>query len=305
MTTPAHEALCRALIGVGKAAVARLIVRDADDGFGTVGARDRAACVRRAGELPAELAGLGRAWAAAEAGDPGGALAAIAAASEHPDDLLLLSLALGPHVDRGLGRALGLAAAPMTVGLLLDLAAADEDGRLSMAHRLHGAAPLLRRGLLASDSRAASAAAAIAVPAAVVSAVRGHPIEPPAGVLLRPRSDTAVAAQERLAAMEVVRVRPGELRGLGGIDGGDLARAGLLAAAEDSDLWVVGPSAEVGEVATWRALLRDAHLGRAIVALELGEAGGDAAAGAAAAVSAFALACDQVGVAGIVTGLRS
>lgn len=149
--------LAQALVELGRAAAAKLVVRDDAEGFARVPAEQRAALTARADGMADHLAAVCEAWPALAGDDPrlGGLLG---------HELLLLGLALGPELDRAVARTVrrALGDEPLTVAGLVDLAGDDLASRLALAELLTATAPLVARGLVELGEPRATARVAVA-----------------------------------------------------------------------------------------------------------------------------------------------
>ncbi|HTM19075.1 MAG TPA: hypothetical protein VL172_01155, partial [Kofleriaceae bacterium] len=160
----AAEPLCRAVLQLARTAVARLLLRDHDDGFLALGDRERAVMGARAAQFPAHVETLASSWRSAERADPDGPLPVLAADAGDADGLLLLALTAAPALDRVIARTFrSLEPGGLTVGLLLDLLGEQESDRLALAHALAADAPLRRHGLLSTPAPIAVAGDPVAV----------------------------------------------------------------------------------------------------------------------------------------------
>lgn len=238
---PAHEALCAAIVEVGKCATARALLRDHADGLRPLLARDRVDLERRAAELEPRLGAVGAAWTAAEAAAPG-PLGRIAAAAGSTEAVALLVLAAAIDLDRAMQRTLAELTAErvLTAGVLVDLAAPTLPARLALMGALHATAPLRRAGLLTIDEPVARARARVEVAPSVLAALRGEPVAPPRGVLVRAAGDAA-RARRALAAAGVPLLQPGELTALVGAPARAEQLAVQLAHAAGAALWLHAP----------------------------------------------------------------
>jgi hypothetical protein len=163
--------LAEALVELGRAAAAKLVVRDDAEGFARVPAEQRAALTARADGLADHLAAVCEAWPALAADEP-------RLGELRGQELLLLGLALGPELDRAVARTVrrALGDEPLTVAGLVDLAGEDLASRLALAELLTAEAPLVARGLVELDDPRATARVAVA-PWLVVQ-VRRAVVEP-------------------------------------------------------------------------------------------------------------------------------
>ncbi len=283
--------LCRTILQLARTAVARMLLRDHDEGFLSLSERDRGAMAPRAGMFGAHVEALATAWRHAERADPDGPLPVLGAACGGTENLLLLVLAAAPSLERAVARTYRtLDRDGLSCGLLLDLVGEDEEGRLTLAHALAVDAPLRRHGLVVTPNPTVLAGDPVTVPASVIAALRGEPIVAP------PAIDRAVSALDRdaagrdLAAVGVSTLRAGELRLIDGDGANAMALAERLAATSGCPLWLVGMSArpEAPEhVGAWVPLVRDAHLANSLVVIDLAD--GDPAVAAALASAARAL----------------
>ncbi len=265
-----HLEICRDILALGRAASARLWLRLADNGHVPAPARElREPLQARAAEVQPALDALARAWPR----DTSAALGRIfELADGDPAQLGLLALAAAPSLDLALARTYDALAlrGQLTFGLLCDLACAEEEERLALSARLGASAPLVTRNLLEFDPLLGLAASTpVAVPAAVVAALRGAEVTPPAAIHdavlpgLPPRIDLATAGLPPLD-------RPLLLTGSSPWALETVSR--VLAAHHQRTLWVCGTvgEGERGPLQTaWTRLLRDAALAGALVSCDL------------------------------------
>ncbi|MEZ4399705.1 MAG: ATP-binding protein [Kofleriaceae bacterium] len=255
------------VLALGRAAAARLWLRLGTDGH-QAGPDEatRAALTARAAEVPALAAAVAASWPRLGPTP----LARIARWLDDDDgQLAVLALAAAPQLDGALGRSCD-ALAPrggFTLGFLLDLAEDDVAARLALAKRLGGERGLLALGLLEVDPVLGLAASApVRVPAAVLAALRGAVILPPAAVIdtapagIRPTLDLAAVGLPDLSRpLLVVGPSPWSMHTIGRV----------LAARDGAALWTCALPGDGNLELAFTRLLRDAALAGAVPAIDL------------------------------------
>ncbi len=139
-----NPSLAAVMIGVAKAALAAQILRDVAQGFARMSVEQVRSLQVLADTFADEVAVLCDGWPAAIAREP--RLAALGAA-----DLLLLTVAAAPELDRAIDRSYraGLGHdGVLTVGCVVDLVSPELEERLLLAERLGPTAPLRREGVV-------------------------------------------------------------------------------------------------------------------------------------------------------------
>ncbi len=273
-TRPRPEAtdLCRAILALGKAAAARLTCRDGDEGFAALPATDKVSLSRLGDSFGARIEAFGQALTAAEVAHSAGPIARLVTMTANSQELVLLALAAGPGLDRGLDRVhrnLGRGE-QMTAGFLLDLAATGEDTRLVLAGALHPEAPLRQQGLLTSPAPGAvSASTPIEVAPAVLAALRGEEIPIPLGVEATRFDADPVLAGELADDLNLPPLRPGELALLPAAAPVARPLLAILAMTGGDKLWLTGDY-DGDRLHDWQ---RDARLANALLAVDLDRAG--------------------------------
>ncbi len=269
-TKPAQATLCAAVLALGKSAAARLTCRDNDEGFAILPAVDRAP-LEKLGELVgARLEDFGAAITSAETNDVDGATARLVQMTNNSQELLLLALAAGPALDRGLARVHGNlrgGATELTAGFLLDLAANDQETRLILAGALHPAAPLRRQRLLCAGAAGpVSSSTPLTVAASVLAVLRGEGIAPPDHVDLWSSSIEPALGATAAATIALPPLRPGVLTLLTGRLPAARASAKIIAMSAGRAMWIYARPFAPDELVD---LVRDATLAHAVVAIDI------------------------------------
>lgn len=240
-TVEPHLTLCLSVIELARIAAARLTVRDAALGFSRLAAPQRTALQAQADRWDDVADDLVRIWR----NQPRGAGRQLAAMARSDEELVLFALAAAPQIDRTLGRAYRSLAGvtDLTVGVLLDLAAAALDHRLQLVRLLHGDRALRASGLLELAHRgAAMLDDRVEVSRSAVAALRGETIVPPGPVAAEHAELPGEVAETVEAAVQLPRWSPGQITIVSGPAAERAALLTVRAALDGREVWhVSGP----------------------------------------------------------------
>lgn len=296
---PRHDALVLAISAVARAAGARLMARDAGDGFLTLPGAQRANLASQGNRFGELCAVTLEAWKAAAAEPDGVALAALGELAARPEEKILLALAAAIQLDRGTAKALAFCApgGRLTVGAVLDLMATSPTNRTLLTGLLHPEAPLAASGAIAvAGDDVPGVDADLTVAPSVLAVVRGEPpARPFAAEQIGYRPDAGAAAL--LDAMELRGVRPGGVTVLAGPRTATVPLMHLLLLGRGQVGWMLPPPPAVSgldrDLSSWRRWALTAALaGRVLVVDAEGERldGAVVLARAAAAATGAAIA---------------
>src|SRR5687768_8239090 len=109
---PNHDALCTAILAMGRSAGARLAVRDAADGFIRLAQAHRTQLQQRGAQFTEHVEIMLEAWQLAESAANGAPLARLGAIASRPEERVLLGLCAAPQLDRAVARAFRAVAHP-------------------------------------------------------------------------------------------------------------------------------------------------------------------------------------------------
>ncbi len=263
---------------MGKAAAGRLARRSSDAGFLPLAGAERAELGKLGKDFGPRVSEMFDVYAALCEAEPTGAMSQLSRLLDVPEELVLLCLAAGPSLERGLAqshRALDPDCDQLTAGLLLDLASTLDTHRLMLSRALHPDAALRRSGLLVTASREGiDVRTRIRVAPAALSAFRGEPIPVPSGVDVIADQGRSSVAGAILDAFGLPPSMPGQLTLLTGASPNHLlATARLMAMAAHASVSLVSDPALIARCddAQWIGWLRDAALARALLVCDLGE----------------------------------
>ncbi|HVV85344.1 MAG TPA: ATP-binding protein [Kofleriaceae bacterium] len=255
------------VLALGRAAAARLWLRLAAEGHVPAPPPDDVAALQaRSAEVDALAAALVAGWPR----DPLNPLGRLARwLGNDPRELTLVALAVAPHLDGALARSYDALSprAGFTLGFLLDLAVADEAGRLALAARLGEPRSALAIGALEVDPAVGlSVTSVVRMPASIVAAVRGALVAPPPQV-------HEVSAAGRVPGLELAAIGLPDLRRsvlvVGPSPWAMHTIGRVLAGRHQKWLWTASSPPDGSLDAGWTRLVRDAGLAGALVACDL------------------------------------